>query len=280
MAVLSIHSHVAAGHVGNAAAVFTLQRLGVEVWPVHTVELSHHPGHGSWRGHRVAPAHVEEILSGLETRGLFTDCAAVLTGYLGSAAMGAVAVDAWRRILTASPQALICCDPIIGDDAEGQYVDDDLVAFYRRDALPAAHVLFPNRFELEVLSATPVSDTTSAIAAARALLIGRPEMILISSIPGNGGLGTVLVTAGGAWGAAAPKVPLRAKGAGDFFAALWIGHFVQTGDPVAALQTAVSALQVTIEAASEMDAAELPIIATQDAWLAPPNLIDVETLDQ
>ena len=42
MNILSIQSHVAYGHVGNSAAVFVLQRLGVEVWPVHTVQFSNH----------------------------------------------------------------------------------------------------------------------------------------------------------------------------------------------------------------------------------------------
>ncbi len=50
MTILSIQSAVAHGHVGNAAAVFPLQRLGFEVWPVNTVHLSNHPGYGAWRG--------------------------------------------------------------------------------------------------------------------------------------------------------------------------------------------------------------------------------------
>ena len=45
MNILSLQSHVAYGHVGNSAAVFALQRLGVEVWPVHTVQLSNHTGY-------------------------------------------------------------------------------------------------------------------------------------------------------------------------------------------------------------------------------------------
>ena len=36
MNILSIQSHVAYGHVGNASAGFPLQRLGADVWPVHT----------------------------------------------------------------------------------------------------------------------------------------------------------------------------------------------------------------------------------------------------
>jgi pyridoxal/pyridoxine/pyridoxamine kinase len=38
--ILSLQSHVAYGHVGNSAAVFALQRLGIEVWPIHTVQFS------------------------------------------------------------------------------------------------------------------------------------------------------------------------------------------------------------------------------------------------
>ena len=50
MNLISVQSHVAYGHVGNSAAVFPLQRLGVEVWPIHTVQFSNHPGYGSWKG--------------------------------------------------------------------------------------------------------------------------------------------------------------------------------------------------------------------------------------
>ena len=48
--ILSIQSHVAYGHVGNAAATFPLQRIGVEVWPIHTVQFSNHTGYGAWTG--------------------------------------------------------------------------------------------------------------------------------------------------------------------------------------------------------------------------------------
>ena len=48
--ILSIQSTVAYGHVGNSAAVFPMQRLGVEVWPVATVHFSNHTGYGLWRG--------------------------------------------------------------------------------------------------------------------------------------------------------------------------------------------------------------------------------------
>ena len=48
MNILSIQSWVAYGHVGNASAVFPLQRLGAEVWAVNTVQFSNHTGYGGW----------------------------------------------------------------------------------------------------------------------------------------------------------------------------------------------------------------------------------------
>ena len=98
MRFLSIQSHVAYGHVGNSAAVFPLQRLGHEVWPVLTVNFSNHTGYGAWRGPLIAPGDVTDVITGIEERGAFTACDAVLSGYQGSPAIAEVIVDAVRRV--------------------------------------------------------------------------------------------------------------------------------------------------------------------------------------
>ncbi|MDP7540561.1 MAG: pyridoxal kinase, partial [Alphaproteobacteria bacterium] len=64
MPVISIQSHVAMGHIGNSAGVFTLQRLGIEVWPVHTVQLSNHTGYADWGGGAIAVNQVADVLAG------------------------------------------------------------------------------------------------------------------------------------------------------------------------------------------------------------------------
>jgi len=66
--ILSIQSAVAYGHVGNSAAVFPLQRLGFEVWPVNTVLFSNHTGYGAWRGRVVELGWIEELILGLRER--------------------------------------------------------------------------------------------------------------------------------------------------------------------------------------------------------------------
>ena len=70
MNILSIQSHVAYGHVGNDAAAFPLQRLGIEVWPVHTVQFSNHTGYGAWKGRVFDAGMIREVIAGIAERGV------------------------------------------------------------------------------------------------------------------------------------------------------------------------------------------------------------------
>ena len=94
MNLLSIQSHVAYGHVGNSAAVFALQRMGVEVWPVHTVQFSNHTGYGNWQGRVFDAGLIREVVGGIEQRGVLGECDGVLSGYMGGADIGAAILDA------------------------------------------------------------------------------------------------------------------------------------------------------------------------------------------
>src|SRR5260221_9204536 len=97
-AILSIQSDVVYGHVGNAAARFALERLGFEVWALPTILLSNHPGHGKFRGDVASAQSLRALLAGLADNGWLKDCAAVLSGYLGSADQADVVADAVAQV--------------------------------------------------------------------------------------------------------------------------------------------------------------------------------------
>ena len=98
MNILSIQSWVAFGHVGNAAAVFPMQRLGVEAWALNTVQFSNHTGYGKWRGQVFSGEHVRELVQGIEERGVLPTCTGVLSGYMGDAGIGEAILDALARV--------------------------------------------------------------------------------------------------------------------------------------------------------------------------------------
>ena len=136
MEVLSIQSSVAYGHVGNSAAVFPLQRLGHEVWPVLTVHFSNHTGYGAWRGPLLDPADVREVIAGIDDRGALAAVDAVLSGYQGDPAVGAVILDAVARVQVAQPGAVYCCDPVMGDVGRGMFVRQGIPEFMRDTVVP------------------------------------------------------------------------------------------------------------------------------------------------
>lgn len=265
MSILSVQSHVAYGHVGNSAAVLPLQCLGYEVWPVNTVQFSNHPGYGKFGGRASDPEQVTEILNGLAALGAFQKCRALLSGYLASAATGVAVLDAWARIGRENPDALFVCDPVLGDRVEGLYVSDSLLAFYRQSAVRLADAVLPNAFELEAITGRTVSTTDDAIDAAEEIVATGPRYVIVSSAPtaNQSGVGNLLVSADGAWLVETPKCELKAKGAGDLLSALWTGHLLNSGDPINALERAVSASAAIIEAASGDDLTELPLVALQ-----------------
>ena len=282
MSILSIQSSVAYGHVGNGAAVFPLRRLGFEVWPVNTVHFSNHPGHGAWRGRTAPPDEVSEIIAGVGERGAFARCRAVLSGYLGAAETGPVVLAAVAAVKAANAQALYCCDPVMGDAEEGLYVAPAVARFFRSQAVPAADIVVPNAFELATLAGRPVESTEDALAAARAVLAAGPSLVVVTSLVPAAApdtIGNLAVGGDAAWQVTTPRLPTTAKGAGDVFAALFLGHFLETRDVPTALADAVSSVYAVIEATSAAGAGELLVVAAQDAMVAPPSRFSAERVD-
>jgi pyridoxine kinase len=280
MAILSIQSAVAYGSVGNAAAVFPLQRLGFEVWRIDTVLFSNHTGYGAWRGTVLDPKLVDEILRGIEERGVLARCEAVLSGYLGSLALGGVVLDAVRRTKGANPHALYCCDPVLGDADRGFFVKPELADFFRTEAVPLADILTPNRFELETLTAERVDTLASTRAACDALLARGPRAILVTSldvaeIPRETAA-MLAVTREGGWLVRTPRLPMVANGAGDLTAALFLAHFLKTADAAAAVGETAAGIHAVIAETVRLGAAELAISAAQNALAAPPRHFPVE----
>jgi pyridoxine kinase len=268
MPIISVQSHVAYGRVGNRAAVFALERLGHETWPVNTVSFSNHPAYGSHKGGLYQSANIAEIFGEIERRRGFPDCAALLSGYLGSAATGRVVLDAVKRIRAANPRMFFALDPVMGDRPRGLYVAAELPAFFRDEALPLADIVLPNLFELEQLSGSAVADEAAAIAAARSLLKRGVEMVVVTGLRRGSMAGALLVTGQGAWRAAAPWVEVPAYGAGDLFGALFLGHYLGGADAPLALARSVWALHRVLAATQRLGLPYLALVAAQDELAA------------
>ena len=273
MNLLSIQSHVAYGHVGNSAAVFALQRLGCEVWPVHTVQFSNHPGYGAFRGSVFEAAHIGEVVRGIAERGALTKCDGVLSGYLGAADVGAAILDAVALTKAANPQARYCCDPVIGDVGPGAYVRAGIADFLRDRALPAADVITPNQFELERLSGQGSGTRAAALAAAEALRVRGPGAVLVTSLhtaetPADA-VDVLACDARGRFLIRTPLLPATVNGAGDAAAGLFFFHYLRTGNLAEALARTVSSIFGLVRRTVQAGTRELLLVEAQEELVAP-----------
>eukprot|EP00928_Gymnodinium_smaydae_P088428 TRINITY_DN72517_c0_g1_i1.p1 TRINITY_DN72517_c0_g1~~TRINITY_DN72517_c0_g1_i1.p1 ORF type:complete len:327 (-),score=71.07 TRINITY_DN72517_c0_g1_i1:40-1020(-) len=275
-AVLSIQSHVVSGAAGNSAAVFPMRRTGVDVWPLNTVQFSNHTQYGKWTGHVFPPEHITEIVDGIDSIGALPRCAAVLSGYLGSAAQGDAVLDVVRRVRAANPQAIYCCDPVMGHPEKGCIVAPGVAEFFAREAVAAADVLCPNALELALLTGQDKApDSLDAVrAAADELLKKGPRAVFVkhvgqSGLEGGKSFEMLLATIEGTWHVAAPLLPFDRPpvGVGDLTSGVFLARRLLGSSWEEALQRTAVAYHAVMTATSRLGAYELQLVAAQDAMM-------------
>lgn len=282
MNVLSIQSHVAFGHVGNASAVFPMQRLGVEVWPIHTVQFSNHTGYGAWKGRVFDAPMIEELVDGIAERGVLPVCDGVLSGYMGSADIGNGILSAVRRVKEANAAALYCCDPVIGDVGRGVFVRPGIPEFMREHAVPAADIITPNQFELDFLSGRSSATLAEAKAAVAAVRATGPRVVLVTSLhteetPADA-IDLLAADGEGSWRVRTPRLSLGINGAGDAIAALFFVHFLRSRSAAKALGAAAASVYGLLKRTQEAGSREILTVAAQDEFVTPSHSFPVEAL--
>ncbi|QAY61281.1 pyridoxal kinase PdxY [Microbacterium protaetiae] len=279
MKILSIQSAVAYGHVGNSAAVFPLQRIGVEVLPVYTVNFSNHTGYGAWRGPMISPDDVRDVITGIEERGVLGQIDVVLSGYQGGEGIADVILDAVGRVKAANPDAVYACDPVMGNATSGCFVAPAIPQLLRDRVVPAADIITPNQFELGYLTATEphtLESTLASVDAARAL---GPRTVLVTSVqrpdrPADT-IEMLAVDDAGAWIVQTPMLPLKANGSGDVTAALFTAHYRATGSASEALARSTSSVYDLLERTHQSGERELQLVEAQESYAHPRMQFEV-----
>jgi len=275
VSILSIQSLVAYGYAGNSAAMFPLQRLGKEVWPVMTVHFSNHTGYGDWRGPLLTAQDVADVIRGVEDRGALARCEAVLSGYQGAEDVGSVVLDAVAKVKRHNPAALYCCDPVMGDVGRGMFVRPGIPEFMRERVVPAADAVTPNHFELDFLAGGASTTLGGLLEAADRVRDGGPSVVLVTSVvlddTPEDRLDMVLVSEQGAWRTRTPRLSVSPPGAGDLTAAVFLANLLDAGPLDVVLARTTSSVFAVVEATAAAGEREMRVVAAQDR-LAEPRM--------
>ncbi|PJG60499.1 pyridoxal kinase PdxY [Aeromonas cavernicola] len=274
--ILSIQSHVVFGCAGNSAAVFPMRRLGMEVWPINTVQFSNHTQYAAgWQGMAMPAGHISGLIKGLADIDVLAQCDAVLSGYLGSAEQGDEILAVVAAVKAANPNALYFCDPVMGHPEKGCIVAPGVTRFLTEQALPVADIMAPNLLELETLCATQLPDLAHTRAAAHQLLAKGVSMVLVKHL-GRAAQDVsrfemLLATPQGDYLVARPLYEFAKQpvGVGDLISALMLANLQAGHDPISAFERTNAAVDAVLLKTWQAGAYELQLIAAQQAFAEP-----------
>ncbi|MCP3291750.1 pyridoxal kinase PdxY [Aeromonas hydrophila] len=264
------------GCAGNSAAVFPMRRLGMEVWPINTVQFSNHTQYAAgWQGMTMPAGHISALCEGLSNIEVLAHCDAVLSGYLGSAEQGDEILAVVAAVKAANPAAIYFCDPVMGHPEKGCIVAPGVTRFLTEQALPAADIMAPNLLELETLCDVHLTDLAQTRAAAHQLLARGVKMVLVKHLgraarePGR--FEMLLATPEGDYLIDRPLYEFARQpvGVGDLISALMLANLQAGYDAVSAFERTNAAVDTVLLHTWQADAYELQLIAAQEAFAAP-----------
>ncbi|MDM5113441.1 pyridoxal kinase PdxY [Aeromonas salmonicida] len=274
--ILSIQSHVVFGCAGNSAAVFPMRRMGMEVWPVNTVQFSNHTQYSQgWQGMVMPDGHVRQLITGLADIGVLGQCDALLSGYLGSAEQGEEILAAVARLKALNPNALYFCDPVMGHPDKGCIVAPGVADFLKNRALTCADMLAPNLLELEQLTEREIRNVPQALAACQQLRDQGVKLVMVKYL-GQAGFAMdrfemLLVCEEGAFHISRPLYPFARDpiGVGDLLSATMLANLLAGFTPVAAFERTNASVDAVVAQTWLAGAYELQLVAAQQAMVLP-----------
>lgn len=264
MSILSIQSHVAYGYVGNKAAVYPLQAMGHDVWPVHTVQFSNHTGYGKWQGEIFEAAHIQSVVKGIEDIGQAEACRAILSGYMGSRAICEAVAAIVQRFKARDPSVLYLCDPVIGNT--NCFVKPEVLDFYKKHL--AADIITPNQFEAETLSGRAITDRKSLRDAAAHFHDLGVQIVVVTGVKltdFDANMGVYLSEKGSETLIPTQEVAFSTpvNGTGDLFSAVFLGHYLMQRDAVQALSYATQKLHEVLLNTQKAQTRELQVLSAK-----------------
>lgn len=228
MSILSIQSHVVYGYVGNKAAVYPLQSMGYDVWPINTVQFSSHTGYKEYQGDIFSRDHLQRLVKGLIDLGEINKCKAILSGYMGSEELCWEVFDTVKKFKSINDDIMYLCDPVIGNTH--CYVKPEVLDFFKNNL--KADIITPNQFEAETLSNIKINDLQSLLKVSDYFHNRGIRIVIITGIKDhnitNNKLMTYISDKSTRYLVEAEEYNFTnpVNGTGDLFSALFLGSYL------------------------------------------------------
>lgn len=273
--VLSMQSHVVYGYAGNKAAVFPMQRLGIEVSPIYTVQLSNHTQYDSFKGSFFSAEDIQSIIDGMITNGFLEKQDAILSGYIGNVDVAKVIANTVILLKEKNKSSLYCCDPVFGDkydeDETGHiFASNDHPNIFLKYLLPLADIITPNLFELSILSGVEIKNHDDIVTACQSLIDktkNQKQIIIVTSVSFDKNKTGIAIYQNNNFSymeSAKYKVQPKVSGSGDITAAMFLSYLLKGQTLDQALSLVTKCLDGIFRVTHELNTDELALIQAQE----------------
>ncbi|MCX8656378.1 pyridoxal kinase PdxY [Gilliamella sp. B2894] len=276
--VLSIQSNVVYGYAGNKVATLAMQLQGVEVMPIHTVQLSSNTVYPHYDGIVLGAQQITRIVNSLEKIGVLSSIDAIISGYIGLAEQGEEILEAVKKIKFYNPNAIYVCDPVMGGDInKGSSLPQNIIDFFTKQAIKYADFITPNLLELQILSNLEIKTFNDVLNAIKTLQNKPIQAILVKNLLHAGKttelFEMILATPSQSYHLTRPlyDFPHRPLGVGDLICSLFTAHLVNGQSQLTAFELAANAANHVLDITKQQNARELAIIDAQQ-WIKQPDL--------
>lgn len=276
--VLSIQSNVVYGYAGNKVATLAMQLQGVEVMPIHTVQLSSNTVYPHYDGIVLGAQQITRIVNSLEKIGVLSFIDAIISGYIGLAEQGEEILEAVKKIKFYNPNATYVCDPVMGGDInKGSSLPQNIIDFFTKQAIKYADYITPNLLELQILSNLEIKTFNDVLNAIKTLQNKPIQAILVKNLLHAGKttelFEMILATPSQSYHLARPlyDFPHRPLGVGDLICSLFTAHLVNGQSQLTAFELAANAANHVLDITKQKNVQELAIIDAQQ-WIKQPDL--------
>ncbi|WGV98001.1 pyridoxal kinase [Vibrio sp. YMD68] len=272
--IMSIQSHFVFSHSGNNSAVFPMQRMGAEVWPIHIGQYSNHTHYDQKiAGHHYAAGDILELVTGVDNIGQLDRCAAVVSGHIGTIEQSNAIADVVTLVKQKNSQALYISHPMIELDNKKKPIITPSTTKIIRDLSDIADALVIGRDELSLLVEMSISTLEDAISACQKVMDKGPKFILLKNFPGFDDLNSTMMlsTPKACYLAHRPYVHFDKPvvGIDEIITGLFTAGLVKGMSPFLAFEHANNAAYGVLKITEELDGWELDIIRAQNEFIEP-----------
>ncbi len=266
--IISIQGHIVCGQAGNSSAVFPIQRMGLDAWPIHNVQCSNHPkNERGCEGEFYNAEHIRGLVRGVELCGGLKHCSALISGYQNSVEQYKVLAETVRKLKTTNHKAFYVCEPVKDYVETFSFDSDVMLTQWTNELMSMADVIIVSQTELSQFTGTPSYTFADTIYACKKAQKLGTRFVLVKEVEGISASTSfsILATPKAYYMVHRPKLKFENPiyGVGSFATALFTSCLVIGMSPQQAFRHTNNAVYGVLELTKTLGATELQTIKGQ-----------------